>query len=141
MKRMPIVVLIITCLSLGSIHLIVNPKTSHAQISQTNQVIKIPKVFPKKISEVDFYEDITQFKVRPEFVEFEPNYPLWTDGALKTRWVYFPPESQINTDDPNQCFILVDWDNIKAGDTADYFPAIPVAMLPKETKQEIEGYV
>jgi len=69
---------------------------------ESQGVIKIPEEFPKMISDVEFYEDIKSFKVRPEFVEFRPNYPLWTDGALKTRWAYFPPGTQIDNSDPNQ---------------------------------------
>jgi len=31
--------------------------------------------------------------------EFQPKYALWSDGALKQRYVYLPPGSQINTED------------------------------------------
>lgn len=32
---------------------------------------------------------------------FEPKYALWSDGADKTRWVYLPPGSKIDTSDPD----------------------------------------
>jgi mono/diheme cytochrome c family protein len=31
---------------------------------------------------------------------FSPQYPLWTDGAAKSRWIYLPPGSTIDTSDP-----------------------------------------
>ena len=33
--------------------------------------------------------------------EYTPRYPLWSDGAEKKRWVYLPPDSKIDTSDPN----------------------------------------
>ena len=32
---------------------------------------------------------------------FSPQYPLWTDGATKRRWVHLPPGSTIDASDPN----------------------------------------
>jgi mono/diheme cytochrome c family protein len=36
--------------------------------------------------------------VRP----FSPQYPLWSDGATKKRWVYLPPGASIDDSDPNR---------------------------------------
>ena len=33
---------------------------------------------------------------------YVPQYPLWTDGAVKTRWIYLPQSSQINTENADQ---------------------------------------
>ncbi len=33
------------------------------------------------------------------FIEFEPQYPLYSDGANKRRWIYFPPGTQVNSAD------------------------------------------
>lgn len=32
---------------------------------------------------------------------FEPQYPLWSDGAEKARWVLLPPDTRINTGKPS----------------------------------------
>jgi hypothetical protein len=32
---------------------------------------------------------------------FQPQHWLWTDGADKQRWVYLPPDTQIDTSDPD----------------------------------------
>jgi hypothetical protein len=33
---------------------------------------------------------------------YHPKYPLWSDGALKERFIYLPPGSQIDTSDPDR---------------------------------------
>jgi hypothetical protein len=33
--------------------------------------------------------------------EYQPLYPLWSDGAEKTRWMYLPPGTSIDTTDMN----------------------------------------
>jgi hypothetical protein len=33
---------------------------------------------------------------------FSPQYPLWTDGATKRRWVYLPEGATIDASDPNR---------------------------------------
>jgi hypothetical protein len=38
--------------------------------------------------------------IAPENRPFSPQYPLWTDGAAKHRWVYFPPGAQIDASTP-----------------------------------------
>ena len=33
--------------------------------------------------------------------QFSPQYPLWSDGLQKSRWVYLPPGTAIDASDPN----------------------------------------
>ncbi len=35
-------------------------------------------------------------EIRPEIVSFSPQYPLWSDGATKRRWLHLPPDSFID---------------------------------------------
>ena len=44
---------------------------------------------------------IKVYRVSEGLTEFAPNYPLWTDGAGKTRWIYLPPGDKIDTSDPD----------------------------------------
>lgn len=60
------------------------------------------EVVPQKLSETCLYDDIGQYLVSDQLTEFTPNYPLWTDGANKMRWVYLPPGQKIDTSDPNR---------------------------------------
>ena len=54
------------------------------------------------LSQTCLYADISQFQVSPQLVKFTPNYQLWSDGATKSRWIYLPPDSQIDTSDPDR---------------------------------------
>lgn len=40
-------------------------------------------------------------QVRPENLSFSPQYPLWSDGAIKRRWLYLPPGKTIDASDPD----------------------------------------
>lgn len=41
------------------------------------------------------------FPGRALFTEYSPQYPLWSDGADKKRWVYLPRGKKIDTSNPN----------------------------------------
>jgi hypothetical protein len=54
---------------------------------------------PDRLGETGLYIPGTR-KVRPEVVPFSPQYPLWSDGATKRRWLYLPPGSSIDASRP-----------------------------------------
>ena len=35
------------------------------------------------------------------FMQYSPQYPLWSDGAEKRRWIYIPKNAEINTKNPD----------------------------------------
>lgn len=39
--------------------------------------------------------------VSPENLAFAPQYPLWSDGAIKRRWLYMPPGTAIDASRPD----------------------------------------
>jgi len=39
-------------------------------------------------------------RIDPRNRAFSPQYPLWSDGAIKRRWVFLPPGTTIDTTDP-----------------------------------------
>lgn len=43
----------------------------------------------------------TQWRKKGLFAAYSPQYPLWSDGADKRRWIYIPKRRKINTNDPN----------------------------------------
>jgi hypothetical protein len=43
------------------------------------------------------YTDIRQKAVAPDVLAYAPAFPLWSDGATKSRWIYLPPGTQIDT--------------------------------------------
>ena len=54
---------------------------------------------PLLLSETGLYLDITTDTISDSVVEFEPQYPLWTDGAKKRRWILLPQGGKVNTED------------------------------------------
>ena len=52
---------------------------------------------PDRLSETGLYSDLATLTVDPRNRPFTPQYPLWTDGAAKRRWVYLPEGAVIDT--------------------------------------------
>jgi mono/diheme cytochrome c family protein len=57
---------------------------------------------PERLSETGLYVEGRADLVAPENRPFAPQYPLWTDGAVKARWIYLPPGSSIDAANPNE---------------------------------------
>ncbi|NQZ05779.1 MAG: hypothetical protein HRT35_01330 [Algicola sp.] len=57
---------------------------------------------PQRLSQSCLYSDSTSLTVSSQLKRFTPNYQLWSDGADKLRWIYLPPGTQVNTDDPDR---------------------------------------
>ena len=53
-------------------------------------------VAPERLSDTGLYAAGQPGVIAPENRPFAPQYPLWTDGAAKHRWVYLPPGAQID---------------------------------------------
>jgi cytochrome c553 len=56
-------------------------------------------VAPRLLSETGLYANVAKLKVDARNRTFSPQYPLWSDGATKRRWVRLPEGSQINVAD------------------------------------------
>lgn len=56
---------------------------------------------PATLRETGLYADWATKQVAPANRTFTPQYPLWTDGARKQRWIYLPPGSSIDASDPD----------------------------------------
>ena len=46
----------------------------------------------------------TGLQVRPDNLPFAPQYPLWSDGADKRRWIHLPPGTSIDASGPDWRF-------------------------------------
>jgi hypothetical protein len=57
---------------------------------------------PTELSCTGLYSDWATKTVSSDVKQFAPGYPLWSDGAQKTRWVYLPPGQTINTSDMDE---------------------------------------
>jgi cytochrome c553 len=56
---------------------------------------------PARLSETGLYANGRVGDVDPRNRAFSPQYPLWTDGAAKMRWVYLPPGATIDASNPD----------------------------------------
>ena len=54
---------------------------------------------PGSLSATGLYTDIRAKKLSPRLVEFAPNNVLWSDGAVKTRWIQLPTGGVIDSTD------------------------------------------
>ena len=52
---------------------------------------------PALLSETGLYEASRPGAIARGVRQFSPQYPLWTDGASKARWIYLPPGTAIDT--------------------------------------------
>jgi mono/diheme cytochrome c family protein len=57
---------------------------------------------PVRLSQTGLYVAGQVGVIAPENRRFSPQYPLWTDGATKRRWIYLPPGTTIDASDPNR---------------------------------------
>jgi hypothetical protein len=56
---------------------------------------------PELLAETGLYADPESKTVAPENLAFVPQYPLWSDGATKKRWIRIPPGTSIDASDPD----------------------------------------
>lgn len=55
---------------------------------------------PRRLAETGLYTDFAARKLHPSVLPFSPQYPLWTDGARKSRWISLPAGTSIDASDP-----------------------------------------
>jgi hypothetical protein len=55
---------------------------------------------PATLQETGLYADPATLEVDARHLAFSPQYPLWTDGAHKRRWISLPPGTAIDASDP-----------------------------------------
>jgi hypothetical protein len=56
---------------------------------------------PGTLQATGLYADFATLQVDPKHLAFSPQYPLWSDGATKRRWISLPPGTAIDGSDPN----------------------------------------
>jgi uncharacterized repeat protein (TIGR03806 family) len=54
-----------------------------------------PATFPARLSETGLFRSVADARPDPALIPYSVNAPLWSDGALKDRWIALPGESQI----------------------------------------------
>lgn len=56
---------------------------------------------PMHLSQTRLYVPGSTTEVRADNLPFSPQYPLWSDGATKRRWLHIPPGSFIDASQPD----------------------------------------
>jgi hypothetical protein len=59
----------------------------------------IPAGLPDELRCTGLYSDWTNKTVAPDVMPYTPGVTLWSDGAAKTRWIWLPPGTKIDTTD------------------------------------------
>lgn len=57
---------------------------------------------PQRLSETGLYAELSSGRIAPGVLPFEPQYPLWTDGAAKSRWIELPAGTTIDASNVNR---------------------------------------
>ena len=55
-----------------------------------------PSQLPEMLADTGLYADRTTQEIAADNRPFSPQYPLWTDGAKKRRWIHLPPGASID---------------------------------------------
>jgi hypothetical protein len=56
---------------------------------------------PRLLRDTGLYAPGPAARVRDGIASFSPQYPLWSDGAGKRRWLYLPPGASIDASSPD----------------------------------------
>src|SRR5215204_3480820 len=75
--------------------------SSRCSRASTRFLSPAPRKPPQALQETGLYSDFAALEVDPRHLAFSPQYPLWTDGAAKRRWISLPPGSAIDGSDPD----------------------------------------
>lgn len=51
---------------------------------------------PPLLSQTGLYADLRAGRLAPGVLGFTPQYPLWSDGSRKARWMWLPPGARID---------------------------------------------
>ena len=84
------------------------------------QVSPDANALPMSLRDTGLYSDFDGRVIAADVSEYAPAYPLWSDGAVKRRWVYLPPDTTIDTSDMDFWSYPVGtklWKEFKEGDT------------------------
>jgi hypothetical protein len=76
------------------------PVAGSGPLAQARAGDEVPPL-PRHLRDTGLYIAGSSTDVRPENLPFAPQYPLWSDGATKRRWLYLPPGTTIDATRPN----------------------------------------
>ncbi|MEQ8786009.1 MAG: PQQ-dependent sugar dehydrogenase [Pirellulaceae bacterium] len=54
-----------------------------------------PNTFPRRLSETGIFDDVAKHRVKPGLIPYSVNSPLWSDGAIKERYIGVPGDGKV----------------------------------------------
>jgi len=57
---------------------------------------------PERLADTGLFADVATGLLGPGVLPYVPQYALWTDGAVKRRWIRLPPGASIDASDPDR---------------------------------------
>ncbi len=94
-------------------------------------------VEPTALSQTGLYADIDTGELAPGVREYAPKYALWTDGAVKRRFVWLPPCTQIDSSDVDFWTYPTGtklWKQFSREDEAGRLVRVETRLIQKTTK-------
>jgi hypothetical protein len=61
-----------------------------------------PATAPERLADTGLFADVATGRLEPGVLPYVPQYALWTDGAVKRRWIWLPPGASIDASDPDR---------------------------------------
>jgi len=55
-----------------------------------------PSTFPKKLSDSGLFTSVKGHQMQPGMIPYSVNSPLWSDGAIKARWLGLPTDAKFD---------------------------------------------
>lgn len=86
-----------TCTVLVALGLVAGPAPHVRSESEGARSTRKSTPFPRWLSQTGLYDEQGNIDTRNR--HFTPQYPLWSDGASKSRWIHLPPGTQIDISD------------------------------------------
>ena len=80
-----LVILSVFCAALGA-----EPQAARLAVSERSTPL------PQRLSDTGLYVEGAVTTLRADHFAFVPQYPLWSDGTSKRRWIYLPPRTSID---------------------------------------------
>ena len=62
---------------------------------EPNPAESSPHSFPRRLSETGLFTDVAAHEMHPGVLPYDVNVELWSDGALKERWLAIPGDGKI----------------------------------------------
>jgi hypothetical protein len=93
-----------------------------------------PDSIPKLISGTGLYSNILAKTISPDVVPFDVNAPLWTDGAVKQRYIAVPPGQSVVYSDTADVYKYPDGAMVIKNFSVDTIPGNPASRILWETR-------